>query len=364
LPTDQEEALLQLSLSAVDEFAKIDQFVMGGLVTESYASKGWFNHIVDYVTRGKLDVGIDNGNILVRDRRTGLVAEEKIPTFVRLGIRVLYQNSIRKTRSGLNSKAIRNLFLNQSIRQGKEYDNPKSASHIRPFILYHKLNIEENLEPLDSYKTFNEFFFRKLKPSARSPASEDPRIFLSPTDCRLMAFPTISLATELWIKGKDFSVERLFDDAELAKEFEGGSLCIFRLAPQDYHRYHSPCNGKFKKIKETGSHLFTVNPMAVREDFPVYTENKRYVCTIDSPEFGRVAYIIIGAMMVGSIKLTVNEEQNVSRFQEIGYFAFGGSTVICVFRPNTVQFEADLLANSQSKLETLVRVGDAVGVAI
>lgn len=63
------------------------------------------------------------------------------------------------------------------------------------FVDFHNLNVGEMLEPLDSFKTFNEFFYRKLKPGARKVASEDPRVAVSPADCRMMVFPTISEAT-------------------------------------------------------------------------------------------------------------------------------------------------------------------------
>ena len=67
-----------------------------------------------------------------------------------------------------------------------------------------------------------------------------------------------------------------------------------RLAPQDYHRYHSPCNGVFSVLRQLGNALYTVNPMAVREEIDVYTENKRIIATVDSPQFGKVVLVIIG----------------------------------------------------------------------
>jgi phosphatidylserine decarboxylase len=61
-----------------------------------------------------------------------------------------------------------------------------------------------------------------------------------------MTFETVSEATRLWIKGQDFTVARLLGDTykEQAEKYNGGALAIFRLAPQDYHRFHSPADGK------------------------------------------------------------------------------------------------------------------------
>ncbi len=128
-----------------------------------------------------------------------------------------------------------------SVRQGVKYDDPASTRYIHKFILFHKINMEEAEEPKDGFKTFNDFFYRKLKPGARELASpNDPTILVSPADCRMNAFESISMAQSVWVKGQAFSLESLLGDKEMAGKFEGGSMGIFRLAPQDYHRFHYP----------------------------------------------------------------------------------------------------------------------------
>jgi phosphatidylserine decarboxylase len=170
-----------------------------------------------------------------------------------------------------------------------------------------------------------------------------------------MAFETVSDATRLWIKGREFSVARLLGEAH-AKEAErylGGALCIFRLAPQDYHRFHIPVDGRIGCMTYISGEYYTVNvrayyiklsceliyfdfhlqPQAIRTALDVYGENVRKIVPIDSPQFGRVIAVCIGAMMVGSIKTTVQERQQVKRGDEFGYFAFGNFliTIFSVF---------------------------------
>ena len=65
--------------------------------------------------------------------------------------------------------------------------------------------------------------------------------------------------------------------------------------------------------------------------------------------------------MVGSIKTTVEEGQEVKRGDEFGYFAFGGSTIVVLFERGVVQWDEDLLVNGRVSLETLVRVGMGIG---
>ena len=81
----------------------------------------------------------------------------------------------------------------------------------------------------------------------------------------MMAFQSVDQATQLWIKGRQFTVARLLGEgnADLAKKLEGGPLCIFRLAPQDYHRFHSPVAGVVGKIRPVAGALFTVNRASV-----------------------------------------------------------------------------------------------------
>ena len=84
-------------------------------------------------------------------------------------------------------------------------------------------------EPLESFETFNEFFYRKLKPGARKLSSEDPKVAVSPADCRMVAFPSVADATSIWVKGKNFSLEELLKNQDLANYYKGGSMAIFRF---------------------------------------------------------------------------------------------------------------------------------------
>jgi phosphatidylserine decarboxylase len=76
-----------------------------------------------------------------------------------------------------------------------------------------------------------------------------------------MAFETISEATRLWIKGREFTAARLLGDAykDQAERYIGGALVIFRLAPQDYHRFHSPVDGTIGPMTYISGEYYTVN---------------------------------------------------------------------------------------------------------
>lgn len=217
--------------------------------------------------------------------------------------------------------------------------------------------MSEVLLPLEKFNNFNEFFYRALKPGARPcSAPENPHVLVSPADCRSVVFNSIDDATSIWVKGREFSVSSILGDAypEDAKRYTNGAMGIFRLAPQDYHRFHIPVDGILRQPKLIAGEYYTVNPMAIRSALDVYGENVRVVCPIDTEIFGRVMVICVGAMMVGSTVITREEGEEVKRAEELGYFKFGGSTIVVLFEEGKMVFDDDLIDNSTSALETLV----------
>ncbi|GJE89731.1 phosphatidylserine decarboxylase-like protein [Phanerochaete sordida] len=354
------DIVTHMAVCASQDWARVDRIVVGNFVTASQAQRKWYTKVISKVSSGDYRLGANSANIIVQNRITGQLEEEKMQVYVRLGIRLLYKG----WKGRMEGARARRLLKSLSIKQGVKYDSPESARDIPAFIEFHKLKVDEILRPIDEFKTFNEFFYRELKPDARPVENpDDPYRLVSGADCRLMVFETVNEATRLWIKGRDFSVQRLLGEAYAheAERYNGGALCIFRLAPQDYHRFHSPVDGVIGKMTYISGEYYTVNPQAIRTALDVYGENARKIVPIDSPQFGRVMAVCIGAMMVGSIKTTVNEGDFVKRGQEFGYFAFGGSTIVVLFEKGVVEWDEDLLINGRACLETLVRVGMGIG---
>lgn len=253
---------------------------------------------------------------------------------------------------------VRKMLRSMSFKQGRKYDDPASAREIQNFINFHQLDMSEVLKPVEEFKNFNEFFYRQLKPDARPcSAPSNPKTIVSPADCRSVVFNNMDSATRIWVKGREFSVQRLLGNAypQDAKRYTNGALGIFRLAPQDYHRFHIPVDGIMDKPKLIEGEYYTVNPMAIRSALDVYSENVRVVVPIDSVCHGRVMVVCVGAMMVGSTVITRKAGEKVHRAEELGYFKFGGSTILILFEPGTMQFDDDLIANSNGALETLVK---------
>nr|POE49218.1 phosphatidylserine decarboxylase proenzyme 3 [Quercus suber] len=359
--TTDADIITHIATCASSDWRSVNNLVMAGFVTSSQAQRKWYSKIISKVSYGGYRLGANSANILVQDRLTGMINEERMSVYVRLGIRLLYKGL--KSRE-MEKKKARKLLRSLSFKQGRKYDDPASAAQIPGFVNFHQLDMGEVLLPLNEFKTFNEFFYRALKPSARPcSAPDDPNIVVSPADCRSVVFNQLEDAQRIWVKGREFSVERLLGEAfpEDAQRYQNGALGIFRLAPQDYHRFHIPVDGVMGEPKLIDGEYYTVNPMAIRSALDVYGENIRVCVPIDSVCHGRVMVICVGAMMVGSTVITRQAGDQVKRAEELGYFKFGGSTILCLFEPGVMKFDDDLIDNSNGALETLVRVGMSIG---
>jgi len=365
-PSDMLNNMIHLTL-CFDEGTG-NQVMTGGFLTDKEASYGWMFKLSEWAHVSSYDVGLRSGSsashIVVYDRRAKRLVEELIDGKIVLSMRALYQSKVGLQ---LMNRGAKELLQSISEKQGKKMGSVESAKDIPKFLDFFKdqIKMAEVKYPLEHFKTFNEFFIRELKPGARPIACmERDDVAICAADSRLMAFVNVEDSQRFWIKGQKFSVQGLLGKELSSNAFMNGSLVIFRLAPQDYHRFHVPVSGTIEKFVDRPGCLYTVNPIAVNSKYcNVFTENKRVVSIISTSDFGKVAFVAIGATMVGSITFTKKKGDYVRKGDEFGYFSFGGSTVICVFEKDSIEIDEDLLANSARSLETLVAVGMTLGVS-
>lgn len=257
----------------------------------------------------------------------------------------------------LHGLAKRSLF---SRWYGWRMNRPISAKRIAPFIQKYKLNHAEFADDASEFKTFNEFFFRRLKPEAR-PVDPDPNSVVFPADGRHLGFENISRMNAIFVKGQVFDLRSLLRDAELAKKFAHGSIVLSRLCPTDYHRFHFPAAGIPNEPKVINGPLYSVSPIALRQNIHIFSENRRAIGSMQTTTLGTVLMLEIGATNVGSIQYTFVPGAPVQKGAEKGYFEFGGSSMITIFEPGKVKLADDLLENSKLQRELYARVGDRMG---
>jgi phosphatidylserine decarboxylase len=255
--------------------------------------------------------------------------------------------------------ASRRLF---SWYYGRRMNDPKSEMLIYKFIADYEIDAMEFAKSAFSYKTFNEFFHRALKPEAR-PVDPLPAAAVLPADGRHLAFANVDAAEGFYVKGAKFTLAQLLGEPALAQRFLGGSMLISRLCPCDYHRFHFPVSGVPSEARLIKGRLYSVSPIALRTQILYLVRNKRFVTLITSPEFGTVAMVEVGATNVGSIIQGFIPEQPAKKGDEKGMFAFGGSCVITLFERGRIRFAEDILRHSADCIETYARMGDRLGVA-
>jgi len=235
-----------------------------------------------------------------------------------------------------------------------------SRFKISRFIEEYGIDASEFLEPVSHFASFNDFFIRRLKPTARSIVEGD-EVAILPADARYLVFPDISKIDGFWVKGKKFCLERLLGDKALAERYREGALVIARLCPVDYHRFHFPCACLAQPAQLIPGPLFSVNPIALKKNINYLCENKRMVTELKSALFGTLLFVEVGATHVGSIHQTYRSGEMQAKGEEKGYFSFGGSCILLLFEKERIAFDADLLAASEQKIEVLGLLGQSLG---
>ena len=200
------------------------------------------------------------------------------------------------------------------------------------------------------FASFDEFFTRALKQGARK-MPEDPRIAVSPADGRIDSMGPVGDATSrraFYVKGRPYQVDELVGDPEEAKRYDGGTGCVVYLSPRDYHRVHSPVQGKIAVVRSMPGDYYPVNAIGVRHVHNLFVRNRRVAIAIDTPPesgFGRVTVVMVAAMVVGRITVAGLESRDVpfgdhpynpplevARGDENGIFRLG-STAVVFFEP-------------------------------
>jgi phosphatidylserine decarboxylase len=287
--------------------------------------------------------------ILVWDRRAGREIEEQV--YGEGGVRFMYGNPFGR---GLGELLLSRRWFSRLY--GWLQSTRWSGRKVEPFIARYGI-------PMDEYEagpfpTFNDFFVRRFRDGARRFAAE-PSVMPAFAEARYLAWTSIEDDQTFPVKGHHLSAAALLASDELARDFTGGPLLLARLCPVDYHRYHYPDDGRVVESYRAHGAYHSVNPVALKAKSDVLATNERHISILDTENFGKLAYVEVGAMCVGKI-VQSHTGSEFSRGDEKGYFLFGGSTVVVLGQPGRWQPDAELLQQTARQRETLVRLGEPV----
>ena len=223
---------------------------------------------------------------------------------------------------------------------------------------------EAAIEDYRRYASFNDFFTRRLKPSAR-PVDSDPHAFVSPADGTISQLGGIREGEIFQAKGHHYSASSLLGGNYRAAAFGRGSFFTLYLSPRDYHRVHMPAAGKITETLYIPGKLFSVNATTTESIDRLFARNERLVCFIDTA-YGKIALVMVGALFVAGIETVWQKHYRPGRLQhrvfdapielrkgdELGLFRFG-STVI-VLTENPIPWRQELQPSGTCKMgETL-----------
>ncbi len=240
---------------------------------------------------------------------------------------------------------------------GEFLDSKPSSILIDSFIKNNHIDMSDYVPK--RYKSYNEFFTRRIK-SDRRPIETSVNTLISPADGRVSIYK-IREDSVFTIKNTNYTLQSILRDCKLAKEYKDGYFIIVRLAVDNYHRYCNVDNGKILEYHSIPGILHTVNPIA-NDYFKIYKENSRTYSVIETENFGKVIQMEVGALMVGRI-VNHHHSGDLKKGQEKGKFEFGGSTVILVVKNQDVMIDNDLIVNTYAGYETMIKMGERIGVS-
>nr|WP_321464623.1 phosphatidylserine decarboxylase [uncultured Desulfobulbus sp.] len=237
---------------------------------------------------------------------------------------------------------------------------PMSRRMIRPFVKKMHVDTTEITRPLASYGSFHAFFTREIDLGKR-PVHPEGRVCIAPTDGKVLAYSHVRAGTTFRVKRSAFNLESFLADSGLARDYNGGSMMIGRLCFREYHHFHFPDSGVPGAAVSIPGFLHAGGPYAEHGLVPFYAENHRVRTPFEADHFGPMLLVEIGAMAVGSIHQLYRPGTRVGKGERKGFFAPGGSTVVLLFKKGVIDFDEDLLANTERGLETSIRMGDSIG---
>lgn len=262
-------------------------------------------------------------------------------------MRFAYENPVGRvlTKAILCRKFVSNLY-------GAWQRSRLSRGKVKKFIAQYQISLDDCTER--EFPNFNAFFTRQRKCYVNQTAENElPAI----ADSKLTALP-IDEGRVFTVKGVPYTAAELLDNAALAQKYAGGVCLIFRLSPDDYHRYVYPDAGTQEKTVVIPGVLHSVNPIA--GSLGVYRRNARRYTVLHTAHFGDVVQMEVGALLVGRIRNHCETPGGIGKLQEKGYFEYGGSTVILLLEKDAVTVDADILEHSAQGIETKVTIGERI----
>jgi phosphatidylserine decarboxylase len=236
-----------------------------------------------------------------------------------------------------------------------------SVRDIEPFISKHRIDMSEFKPVL--YQSFADFFDREFRPGLRTfPAAAGEMGAFA--EARYFAWSKLDPNQKFPVKGHSLSADKILGSAKRAQPYIGGPVLLARLSAMDYHHNHYPDDGITTETAWIGGPLWTVNPNALQTQQDILFRNHRQVSILNTCNFGRLAFVEVGAMSVGRIVQVHRTDAPFSRGDEKSVFKFGGSAIVLFGEFGAWAAAADIVENTRNGTESLARLGEPVATSV
>lgn len=243
------------------------------------------------------------------------------------------------------------------------------------FAAAYGVDLAEAEKPLAAYRSFLDFFTRRLKPGLRPQDPAIPGGLNSPVDGAMIASGRIEAGTLIQAKGLPYRLEELLAADPLAPRFEGGAYATLYLSPRDYHRIHVPCTGRVLAAGRVEGELWPVNEASTAFTPGLYVRNRRayWIAEGTAEDEGLdVAAVMVAATHVGGVvvdprwlegrRLAGRDRLAVSGLpcslgDDLGTFELGSTVVLLVGGARADGF-------AWSRPHGPVRVGQRLGASV
>jgi phosphatidylserine decarboxylase len=251
-----------------------------------------------------------------------------------LALRTLPKRRLSRVIGWLSSRRLSDFAMRQAI-----------AAYVRAY----RVDLSDAAVPPGGFRSFDAFFTRALRPSAR-PVSTEPNCLVVPADGVVLDAGVLQAGASLRIKRRRYSLREILSDEDAGK-YAGGRFAVIYLAPGDYHRVHAPVSGRVRAVRHVGGTLFPVNAIGLALAPRLFASNERVAVFQETEALGPLVTVLVGALGVGRIGLSFDDSvmtgvgppatkhylgataPDMRRGDELGVFHLG-STVIVITGPD------------------------------
>ena len=264
--------------------------------------------------------------------------------------------------AAFRNEKVNSIFKKILDEYGSFLDSPASLSVLNDSPIgwkskaaMEKLNMDQyQYDPNDKhwgFKSWNDFFTRKLKPGVRPIAEpNNNKVIVSACDSNVYSIQrNVKKVDWFWVKSQPYSLnDMLNNDESVVDQFVGGDVYQAFLSATKYHRWHSPVTGTIKKayIKQ-GSYYSGTESQGMDPGSPNFSQG--YIAHVatraiiyieaDDPKIGLIIVMPIGMAEVSSCMISdkIKPGYRIKKGEELGYFQYGGSTYCLIFRPGVIK---------------------------